>query len=57
MILNALAIFDVVVSLVGIGSGVAAAYELLKAKTPGGWTQAFRHHLQGAGTGPMRSPP
>ena len=34
MILNAL-------SLIGIGSGVVAIYGLLKAKTPGRWTQAF----------------
>jgi hypothetical protein len=41
MILNALTIFHVVLSLIGIGSGVVAIYGLLKAKTPGGWTQVF----------------
>ena len=41
MILNALTIFHVVLSLIGIGSGVVAIYGLLKAKTPGRWTQAF----------------
>jgi hypothetical protein len=38
MILNALRIFHVALSLVGIGSGVVAIYDLLKAKTPGRWT-------------------
>jgi hypothetical protein len=41
MILNALTIFHVVLSLIGIGSGVVAIYGLLKAKTPGRWTQTF----------------
>jgi hypothetical protein len=41
MILNALTIFHVALSLVGIGSGVVAIYDLLKAKTPGRWTQVF----------------
>jgi hypothetical protein len=41
MILNAFTAFHVVLSLVGIGSGVVAIYALLKAKTPGRWTQAF----------------
>jgi len=41
MILNALTIFHVALSLVGIGSGVVAIYGLLKAKGPGRWTQAF----------------
>ncbi|MCU1338611.1 MAG: rane protein, partial [Bryobacterales bacterium] len=41
MILNALTIFHVVLSLIGIGSGVVAIYRLLKAKTPGRWTQTF----------------
>jgi hypothetical protein len=41
MILNALTIFHVVLSLIGIGSGIVAIYRLLKAKTPGRWTQAF----------------
>jgi hypothetical protein len=41
MILNALTVFHVVLSLIGIGSGVVAIYELLKAKMPGRWTQAF----------------
>jgi len=41
MILNALTIFHVALSLVGIGSGVVAIYGLQKAKTPGRWTQVF----------------
>ena len=41
MILNALTIFHVALSLVGIGSGVVAIYGLLKAKAPGRWTQVF----------------
>ena len=41
MTLNALTIFHVVLSLVGIGSGAVAIYGLLKAKTPGRWTLAF----------------
>jgi len=41
MIRNALTIFNVVLSLIGIGSGVVAIYELLKAKTPGRSTQVF----------------
>jgi hypothetical protein len=41
MILKALTIFHVALSLVGIGSGVVAIYDLLKAKTPGRWTQVF----------------
>ncbi len=41
MILNALTVFHGVLSLIGIGSGVVSVYELLKAKTPGGWTQVF----------------
>ena len=41
MILNALTVFHVVLSLIGIGSGVVAIYGLLKAKTPGRWTQVF----------------
>ena len=41
MILNALTIFHVVLSLIGVGSGVVAIYGLLKAKTPGRWTQIF----------------
>jgi hypothetical protein len=40
-ILNSFTSFHVVLSLVGIGSGVVAIYGLLKAKTPGRWTQAF----------------
>jgi hypothetical protein len=39
MVLNAFTAFHVVLSLVGIGSGVVAVYGLLKAKTPDGWTQ------------------
>ena len=41
MILNAFTAFHVVLSLAGIGSGVVVIYALLKAKTPGRWTQAF----------------
>ena len=41
MILNVLTVVHVVLSLAGIGSGVVAIYALLKAKTPGRWTQAF----------------
>jgi hypothetical protein len=41
MILDALTVFHVVLSLIGIGSGVVAIYGLLKTKTPGRWTQAF----------------
>ena len=44
MILNALTIFHVALSLVGIGSGVVAIYGLLKAKTPGRRTQGFPGH-------------
>jgi hypothetical protein len=39
MVLNAFTAFHVVLSLVGIGSGVVAVYGLPKAKTPDGWTQ------------------
>ena len=42
MILNALTVVHVVLSLIGIGSGVVAIYGLLKAKTPARWTQAFQ---------------
>ncbi len=41
MILNAFTVFHVVLSLIGIGSGVVAIYELLKATTPGRWTKTF----------------
>jgi hypothetical protein len=41
MILNVLTVVHVVLSLLGIGLGVVALYGLLKAKTPGRWTQAF----------------
>jgi hypothetical protein len=41
MILNAFTAFHVVLSLVGIGSGVVAIYGLLKSKTPDRWTQSF----------------
>ena len=41
MILNALTLFHVVLSLIGVGSGVVAIYGLLRAKTPGRWTQVF----------------
>jgi hypothetical protein len=41
MILNALTSFHAVLSLMGIGSGVVAIYELLKTKTPARWTHAI----------------
>ena len=41
MILNAFTAFHVVLSLIGLGSGIVAIYGLLKAKTPGEWTQTF----------------
>ncbi len=41
MILNALTVVHVVLSLIGIGSGVVAIYASMKAKTPGRWTDAF----------------
>ena len=41
MILNVLTVVHVFLSLIGISLGVVAIYELLKAKTPGRWTQAF----------------
>jgi hypothetical protein len=41
MILNAFTAFHVVLSLIGIGSGVVAIYRWLKAKTPGPRTQVF----------------
>jgi len=41
MILNVLTVVHVILSLIGIGSGVAALYGLLKANAPGRWTQAF----------------
>jgi hypothetical protein len=41
MILNALTILHVVLSLIGIGSSGVATYRLLKAKTPGRWTEVF----------------
>ena len=41
MILNALTVVHVVLSLIGIGSGVVAIHGLLKAKTLGRWTQTF----------------
>ena len=41
MLLNAFTALHVVLSLVGIGSGVVAIYGLLKAKTPDRWTQSF----------------
>jgi hypothetical protein len=41
MILNVLTVVHVVLSLIGIGSGVVAIYGLLKAKASGRWTQAF----------------
>src|SRR5580700_6955121 len=41
MILNVLTVVHVVLSLIGIGSGVVVVVWLLKAKTPGRWTQAF----------------
>jgi len=39
MILNAFTVFHVVLSLIGIDSGVVAIYELLKASTPGRCTK------------------
>ena len=41
MILNALTVVHVVLSLIGIGSGVVAIYASMKAKTSGRWTDAF----------------
>jgi uncharacterized membrane protein len=41
MILNVLTVVHVVLSLIGIGSGVVAIYGLLKAKPPGRLTQVF----------------
>ena len=41
MMLNALTIFHVALSLIGIGSGVVAIYGLLKAETSSRWTPAF----------------
>ncbi len=41
MILNVLTVVHVVLSLIGIGSGVIVVHGLVKAKTPGRWTQAF----------------
>jgi hypothetical protein len=42
MILNALTVVHVVLSLIGIGSGVVAIHGLLKAKTLDRWTQTGR---------------
>jgi uncharacterized membrane protein len=41
MMLNALTIFHVALSLIGIGSGVVAIYGLLNAETYSRWTPAF----------------
>jgi len=41
MILNVSTVVHVALSLIGIGSGVVAIYGLLKAKSPGRWTEAF----------------
>src|ERR1700730_19194411 len=41
MMLNALTIFHVAMSLIGIGSGLVAIYGLLKAETSSRWTPAF----------------
>ena len=41
MILNAFTIFHVVLSLIGIGSGVVVIYGLIKAKMLAGWTKLF----------------
>jgi hypothetical protein len=41
MILNALTIFHVVLSMIGIGSGLVAVYRLLKDKRSGRWTHVF----------------
>ena len=51
MILNLLTTFHVVLSLIGIGSGVVAIYGLLKAKTPGRWTQVFLATTAATNTG------
>ena len=41
MVLNAFTALHIVLSLIGIGSGVVAIHGLLKAKTLGRWTQTF----------------
>jgi len=41
MILNAFTVFHVVLSLIGVGSGVVVIYGLIKAKMLGGWTKLF----------------
>ena len=41
MILNAFTVFHVVLSLVGIGSGVVVIYGLIKARALPGWTKLF----------------
>ena len=41
MLLTAFTVFHVVLSLIGIGSGVVVIYGLIKAKTLAGWTKLF----------------
>ena len=41
MLLNAFTVFHVVLSLIGIGSGVVVMYGLIKAKMLAGWTKLF----------------
>jgi hypothetical protein len=41
MLLNAFALFHVVLSLIGIGSGAVVIYGLIKARTLPGWTRLF----------------
>jgi hypothetical protein len=41
MLLNAFTLFHVVLSLIGIGSGVVVIYGLIKARTLPGWTKLF----------------
>ena len=41
MLLNAFTVFHIVLSLIGIGSGVVAIYGLIKAKMLAGWTKLF----------------
>ena len=41
MLLNGFSVFHVVLSLIGIGSGVVVIYGLIKAKILAGWTKLF----------------
>ena len=41
MLLNTFTVFHVVLSLIGIGSGVVVLYGLIKAKMLAGWTKLF----------------